>query len=139
MYICLRKDSENQLIKMIENDSFSVEDILIYVDKIMYNEYKEGYDKGWKYNRKQYRYMLAEKLDYKCECCNNNFNLDELVIHHVKPHKGDVNLMHDFNNMLLCCPSCHTLIHKRLQYHDETNKSECWKAIRESMIIKRTY
>lgn len=93
----------------------------------------------WKYNRKQYRYMLAEKLDYKCECCNNNFNLDELVIHHVKPHKGDVNLMHDFNNMLLCCPSCHTLIHKRLQYHDETNKSECWKAIRESMIIKRTY
>lgn len=42
-----------------------------------------------KYNLpKQYRYMLAEKLDYKCECCNNNFNLDELVIHHVKPHKG---------------------------------------------------
>lgn len=44
MYICLRKDVENKLIKMIENDGFSVEDILIYVDKMMYNEYKEGYD-----------------------------------------------------------------------------------------------
>lgn len=42
MYVCLRKDSENKLVKMIENDGFSVEDILIYVDKIMYNEYKEG-------------------------------------------------------------------------------------------------
>lgn len=93
----------------------------------------------WKYNRKQYRFMLAEKLDYTCECCNNKFSIDELVIHHVKPHKGDVTLMHDFNNMLLCCPNCHTLIHKRLLYHNETNKLECWKAIRESMIIKRTY
>lgn len=48
MYICLRKDVENKLIKMIENDGFSVEDILIYVDNMMYNEYNEGYDKGWK-------------------------------------------------------------------------------------------
>lgn len=58
MYICLRKDSKNQLIKMIENDSFSVEDILIYVDKIMYNEYKEGYDEGWKDG---YDYRLKEE------------------------------------------------------------------------------
>lgn len=48
MYISLRKDSENKLIKMIENNSFSVEDILIYVDNIMHNEFKDGYDKGWK-------------------------------------------------------------------------------------------
>lgn len=47
MHICLRKDSENELVKMIENDSFSVEDILIYVDKIMYNEYSEGYVEGY--------------------------------------------------------------------------------------------
>lgn len=58
MYICLRKDSENQLIKMIENDSFSVEDILIYVDKIMYDEYTEGYDKGWKDG---YDYRIKEE------------------------------------------------------------------------------
>lgn len=48
MFVCLRKDSENKLINMIENDGFSIEDILIYVDNIMYNEYKDGYDKGWK-------------------------------------------------------------------------------------------
>lgn len=48
MYICLTKESKNKLIKMIENDSFSVEDILMYVNNIMYNEFKDGYDKGWK-------------------------------------------------------------------------------------------
>lgn len=47
MYICLTKESKNKLIKMIENDSFSVEDILMYVDNIMYNEFKDVYDKGW--------------------------------------------------------------------------------------------
>lgn len=46
MFVCLRKDSENKLINMIENDGFFIEDILIYVDNIMYNEYKDGYDKG---------------------------------------------------------------------------------------------
>lgn len=43
MCICLRKDSENQLIKMIENDSFSVEDVLLYVDELMGSMYKLGY------------------------------------------------------------------------------------------------
>lgn len=57
MYIILRKDSENKLIKMIENDSFSVGDILIYVDNMMYNEYEEGYDKGWK---DDYDYRIKE-------------------------------------------------------------------------------
>ena len=58
MYSCLRKDSESLLIKMIENDSFSVEDILICVDSIMYNEYKEGYDEGWKDG---YDYRIKEE------------------------------------------------------------------------------
>lgn len=58
MYVCLRKDVENKLIKMIENDGFSVEDILICVDRIMYNEYKEGYDEGWKDG---YDYRIKEE------------------------------------------------------------------------------
>lgn len=58
MYISLTKESENKLIKMIENDSFSVEDILICVDRLMYNEYKEGYDEGWKDG---YDYRIKEE------------------------------------------------------------------------------
>lgn len=58
MYIGLTKESENKLIKMIENDSFSVEDILICVDRLMYNEYKEGYDEGWKDG---YDYRIKEE------------------------------------------------------------------------------
>lgn len=46
MYICLTNESKNKLIKMIESDSFSIEDILIYTDKILYNEYKTGYENG---------------------------------------------------------------------------------------------
>lgn len=53
MYICLRKDSKNKLIKMIRSDGFSVEDILSYVDKIMYNEYKEGCKDGYDYRIKE--------------------------------------------------------------------------------------
>lgn len=51
MFVCLRKDSENKLINMIENDGFSIEDILIYVDNIMYNEYKDGYNKCYRFNK----------------------------------------------------------------------------------------
>lgn len=58
MYICLRKDVENKLINMIENDGFSVEDILIYVDKLMYKEYKEGYENGCKDG---YNYRIKEE------------------------------------------------------------------------------
>lgn len=58
MYVCLRNDSENKLINMIKNDGFSVEDILIYVDKITYNEFKDGYDKGWKDG---YDYRIKEE------------------------------------------------------------------------------
>lgn len=58
MYISLTKESENKLIKMIENDSFSVDDILIFVDRLMYNEYKEGYDEGWKDG---YDYRIKEE------------------------------------------------------------------------------
>lgn len=58
MHISLTKESENKLIKMIENDSLSVDDILICVDRLMYNEYKEGYDEGWKDG---YDYRIKEK------------------------------------------------------------------------------
>lgn len=58
MYICLTKESKNKLIKMLENDSFSVEDILSYVDNLMYNEYKEGYENGCKDG---YNYRIKEE------------------------------------------------------------------------------
>lgn len=98
---------------------------------------RDNNNNSWKYNRKEYRKKLAKKLNYTCECCRNKYNFDELVIHHIKPHKGDVDLMHDFNNMYLCCPSCHTLIHQRLQYLDETSRKDCIKAIKESIEIRR--
>lgn len=46
MYICLTKESKQKLIKMIESDSFSIEDILLYTDKLLFNEYKAGYGNG---------------------------------------------------------------------------------------------
>lgn len=46
MYICLTKESKQKLIKMIESDSFSIEDILLYSDKLLFNEYKAGYGNG---------------------------------------------------------------------------------------------
>lgn len=58
MYICLTNESKQKLINMIESDSFSIEDILICVDRIMYNEYKEGYDEGWKDG---YDYRIKEE------------------------------------------------------------------------------
>lgn len=98
---------------------------------------RENNNNDWKYNRREYKKKLAEQLNYTCECCRHKFTFDELVIHHITPHKGDLNLMHSFTNMYLCCPSCHTLIHKRLQYLDETNRKDCIKAIKESIEIKR--
>lgn len=58
MCICLTKEDKNKLIKMIENDSFSVEDILICVDKLLYSEFNDGYDKGWKDG---YDYRIKEE------------------------------------------------------------------------------
>lgn len=100
------------------------------------NMKRNNNNNSWKFNRKQYRVMLAEKLNYQCECCRNTFSINDLVIHHIVPHKGDINLMHDFNNMYLCCHSCHTLIHKRLSALDETSRSDCLKAIKKSIAIK---
>lgn len=58
MYICLTNESKQKLIKMIKSDIFPIEDILICVDRIMYNEYKEGYDEGWKDG---YDYRIEEE------------------------------------------------------------------------------
>lgn len=58
MYICLTNESKQKLIKMIKSDIFPIEDILICVDRIMYNEYKEGYDEGWKDG---YGYRIEEE------------------------------------------------------------------------------
>lgn len=110
--------------------------------KATYKAHKEKFkpinnNKSWIHNRKEYRRMLSDKLHNQCECCRHTFDFNDLVIHHIVPHKGDLELMHDFNNMYLCCADCHTLIHKRLQYLNEVDRKDCLKAIREAIEIKR--
>lgn len=89
----------------------------------------------WESQRKHYRHILAKSLHNQCECCKHTFDFDDLVIHHIVPHKGNKELMHDFSNMYLCCPECHTLIHKWLCKLDDTNKKDCLTAIRKAKAM----
>lgn len=92
--------------------------------------------KHWRDNRRWYRQQLATALHNTCECCRHVFDFEDLVIHHLVPHKGDFELMNDFKNMYLCCADCHTLIHKRLAPLDDINRSDCLKAIKKARRIR---
>lgn len=105
------------------------------INKVNYNIYycsNCGYSKIIKVGSEK---RLAKSLHNQCECCKHTFDFDDLVIHHIVPHKGNKELMHDFSNMYLCCPECHTLIHKWLCKLDDTNKKDCLTAIRKAKAI----
>lgn len=88
---------------------------------------------SWYSRRKKYRQQLAERLNYTCCCCRNTFKFNDLVIHHIVPHKRNLDLLHDMSNMYLVCANCHTLIHKHLSHFDTSNRNECLLAITEAI------
>lgn len=50
MYDYLNEEQENKLATMLCCDSYSIESILSYVDKLMSNKYEEGLAEGFRLN-----------------------------------------------------------------------------------------
>lgn len=54
-----------------------------------------------------------------CARCNQlGVTTQATVVNHIKPHKGDVNLFHDYSNIEGVCAPCHDGVIKR----EERNK-----------------
>ena len=69
------------------------------------------------YNQKQWK-VLREKVlfrdQYTCQHKGCNAMLKRgrtsprsAVVHHIKPHKGDLELFYDINNLTSVCAACH--------------------------------
>lgn len=46
MYNYIDDETKHELIKMLISDGYTIKDVLIYVDKLMGNMYKLGYEDG---------------------------------------------------------------------------------------------
>lgn len=76
------------------------------------NEYRKLYQtKQWR----QLREMVLLRDGFRCQHkgCNEFLKRGvkhprSAVIHHLKPHKGNLNLFYDINNLQAVCWSCHS-------------------------------
>lgn len=57
------------------------------------------------YNTKEVNAALQEMFHKKCYICENN-NVTSYQIEHLIPHKGNVDLKYDWNNLFLSCAHC---------------------------------
>lgn len=60
-----------------------------------------------KYNR--WRRSVYNKYNKECQICGTKDK--KLHAHHIIQWKDNVELRYDINNSLLCCETCHSLIH----------------------------
>lgn len=54
------------------------------------------------YNTSEVNAALQEMFHKKCYICENN-NITSYQIEHLIPHKGDMTLKYDWNNLFLSC------------------------------------
>ena len=66
--------------------------------------------KHWQTVRRQ----VLTRDQYKCQQIKCNVHLtagrqgpNSAVVHHIKPHRGDLELFFDFSNLQAVCKSCH--------------------------------
>ena len=57
------------------------------------------------YNTPEVNAALQEMFHKKCYICENN-NITSYQIEHLIPHKGDMTLKYDWNNLFLSCAHC---------------------------------
>lgn len=57
------------------------------------------------YNTSEVNAALQEMFHKKCYICENN-NITSYQIEHLIPHKGDMTLKYDWNNLFLSCAHC---------------------------------
>ena len=63
-------------------------------------------DKG--YNTPEVNAALKEMFRGKCYICENK-SIQSYQIEHLKPHKGDLDLKYDWNNLFLACTHCNNI------------------------------
>lgn len=76
------------------------------------NEYRPLYkSKAWRLLRSR----VLVRDGYRCQHkgCGAMLKLGRnhprsAVVHHIKPHKGDLDLFHDLNNLQAVCWTCHS-------------------------------
>lgn len=67
------------------------------------------------YRTKQWRHLRLVALardSYRCQRCNCFLRMGRTgnqaaVVHHIKAHKGDLDLFFDVNNLQSVCKACH--------------------------------
>lgn len=69
---------------------------------------QEEKQKGGTYNTQEVNSALYEVFYGKCYICENKA-ISSFQIEHLKPHKGDVDLKFDWNNLFWSCAHCNNM------------------------------
>jgi len=86
------------------------------------------------YNSKDWKNLRAKVLEDSpvCQKCGLN---QATEVHHIIPHKGDLNLFLDPNNLAALCHSCHCEeTRKEAQQRGKEASQEYWKRKRQGKL-----
>jgi len=65
--------------------------------------------------------MLVNDCHNKCYICE--FRSTSLIVEHITPHRGDLTLKYDWNNLFLACSHCNNI--KLAKYDDILDPTKC--------------
>lgn len=61
------------------------------------------------YNQPEVNEALIEMFRGKCYICENKSNISSYQIEHLKPHRGNLELKYDWNNLFWSCAHCNNI------------------------------
>ena len=61
------------------------------------------------YNKPEVNEALIEMFRGKCYICENKDSISSYQIEHLKPHRGDLELKYDWNNLFWSCAHCNNI------------------------------
>lgn len=61
------------------------------------------------YNKPEVNEALIEMSRGKCYICENKDSISSYQIEHLKPHRGNLELKYDWNNLFWSCAHCNNL------------------------------
>ena len=86
------------MIKYIRRDTKKARDAVAALEKAK--------NKKSDYNMPEVNAALAEMFHGKCYICENKDGVSSFQIEHLRPHRGNIELKYDWNNLFWACAHC---------------------------------
>lgn len=90
---------------------------------------QEAKEKDDGYNKPEVNEALIEMFKGKCYICESKDNISSYQIEHLRPHRGDLNLKYDWDNLFWSCAHCNNIKSAKYEPILDCSKIEADKKI----------